>query len=70
MIILNCDLYLNNKGNVMEQMEIIQEMLDKAKEHNLGMECLVSLINNVTPSFFTDEDLSNACENALLDWDI
>lgn len=54
----------------MEQMEIIQNMLNKAKEHNLEMECLVSLINGVTPAFFTDKDLQESCENALLDWDI
>ena len=34
------------------------------------MECLISLINNVTDGKLSDEDLSQACQEALLDWDI
>jgi len=54
----------------MEQAEIIQAMLDDAKKHSLEMECLISLINNVTDGKLSDEDLSQACQEALLDWDI
>ncbi len=54
----------------MEQSEIINDLLCRAKEHNLEIECLLSLISNITEPFFTDEDLSQACEEALLSWDI
>ena len=52
----------------MEQAIILQAMLDKAKEHNLEMECLISLINDLIG--VTDEELQQACENALCSWDI
>ena len=52
----------------MEQMEIIQNMLDQAKKHNLEMECIVSLINGLIG--VTDKELEQACENALGEWDI
>lgn len=54
----------------MEQMTILQTMLDKAKEHNLEMECLVSLINEITDESFSLRQLTNACEHALCEWDI
>ena len=54
----------------MEQAEILQAMLDDAKVHSLEIECLLSLVNNITNGKLTDEDLSQACEEALLDWDI
>ena len=52
----------------MEQMAILQEMLDKAKEHNLEMECLLSLINGLVG--LTDDELQQACSVALAEWDI
>ncbi len=54
----------------MEQAEIIQGMLNSAKHHDLEMECIISLINNLTDGKLSDDDLSLACEEALLDWDI
>ena len=52
----------------MEQMAILQNMLDRAKPHNLEMECLVSLINGLVG--VTDKELEDACEQALCGWDI
>ena len=52
----------------MEQAEIIQNMLDEAKDHNLEMECIISMINNLI--VITDDELKLACEDALNDWDI
>ena len=54
----------------MEQAIIIQTMLDKAKAHNMEMECLLSLVNEITDKSFTLRDLSNACEHALCEWEI
>jgi hypothetical protein len=54
----------------MEQMIILQTMLDKAKKYNLEMECLVSLINEITDKSLSLQQLSNACEHALCEWDI
>ena len=54
----------------MEQLIILQTMLDKAKEHNLEMECLVALITEITDKSFSLRHLSNACEVALCEWDI
>tara|TARA_R110000850_G_C9586085_1_gene426853 strand:+ start:301 stop:471 length:171 start_codon:yes stop_codon:yes gene_type:complete len=56
----------------MEQMIIIQAMLDNAKtEHyDLSMECLVSMINDITDNKLTLNQLSNACDAALTDWDL
>ena len=56
------------KGKKMEQMKIIQSMLDKAKKHNLEMECIVTMINSLIG--VTDEELENACNDALNEWDI
>jgi len=52
----------------MNQLMILQAMLDKAKVHNLEMECLISLITGLTD--VTDEVLEQACEMALCAWDI
>jgi hypothetical protein len=52
----------------MEQMQIIQNMLDAAKKHNLEMECIISMINDLIG--VTDEELKQACANALNEWDI
>ena len=52
----------------MEQMQIIQNMLNTAKKHNLEMECLVSMINDLIG--VTDGELIQACNNALAEWDI
>lgn len=52
----------------MEQMEIIQKMLDVAKEHNLEMECITSMINHLVG--VTNEELEEACEVALSEWDL
>ncbi len=56
----------------MEQMIILQTMLDRANygKHNLGMECLVSVINKVTDNKLTLVELADACEHALCEWDI
>jgi len=56
----------------MEQMIILQTMLDNAKNRtiDLQMECLVSLINEITDDSFTLRNLSDACEVALNEWDI
>jgi len=54
----------------MEQMIILQTMLDKAKEHNLEMECIISLINEITGNSFSLRQLSNACDVALSEWDL
>ena len=43
-------------------------MLDKAKKHNLEMECIVTMINSLIG--VTDEELENACNDALNEWDI
>lgn len=51
----------------MEQAEIIQDMLETAKVHNLEIEVLISLINNIADD---DLDLAQECEHALLEWDI
>jgi len=34
------------------------------------MECLISLINEITDDSFTLRDLSDACDGALSEWDI
>ena len=52
----------------MEEMAIIQDMLDRAKPHNLEMECIVTLIRSLVG--VTNEELEQACESALSDWDI
>ena len=52
----------------MEQMVIIQNMLDQAKKYNLEMECIISMISHIAN--VSDEELSQACENALGEWDI
>lgn len=56
----------------MEQMIIIQTMLDRAKseDYDLGMECLVSMINDITGNKLTLRQLSDACDSALANWDI
>jgi len=54
----------------MEQMIILQTMLDKAKEYGLEVECLITLIDEITDKSFTLRDLSDACEHALCEWDI
>lgn len=54
----------------MEQMIILQTMLDKAKVHNLEMECLVLLINKITDNKLSLRELSDNCEQALCEWDI
>lgn len=53
----------------MEQFEIIQQLLDAAKPHNLEMECIASMVNNLVP-FITDDQLKDACNQAFYDWDL
>ena len=54
----------------MEWMEILQKMLNDAKEHNLEMECLATLIVRISDDDYTSEDLERDCSIALGDWDI
>ena len=53
----------------MEEMEIINNMLEQAKEHNLEMECLFSMVNLLVGGVDT-EALQQACTGALFEWDI
>ena len=52
----------------MEDMAILQDMIDRAKPHNLEMECLLSLINNLVG--VTSKELEDEYEQALCEWDI
>lgn len=47
-------------------------MLDRAKSDNydLGMECLVSMINSINDNKLTLKQLSDACDAALCEWDL
>jgi len=53
----------------MEQFEIIQQLLDAAKPHNLEMECIVAMVNSLKP-FITEEELKRACDDAFNSWDL
>ena len=55
--------------NRMEEMEIINNMLEQAKEHNLEMECLFSMVNLLVGGVDI-EALQQACTGALYEWDI
>ena len=51
-------------------MQIIQEMLDQAKKHNLEMECLITMVRAIAYNKLTDNRLDMACQRALVEWDI
>ena len=62
-----------------EQTEIelhgISHMLKNAKEHNLQVECVWSLIHEIINKAkecenVTSESIADSCEHALLQWDI
>jgi hypothetical protein len=57
---------------MMEQMIIIQTMLDRANtgDYDLGMECVVSLINEITDNKLTLSQLADACAVAMNEWDV
>lgn len=52
----------------MDKFVILQAMLDKAGDYDLKMEVLVSLINDI--SNLSGDQLQDACERALIEWDI
>lgn len=47
------------------QLEIVQEMLDKADKHGLSAEVIWSAINDDS-----SDSIEDKCKNALLEWDI
>jgi len=53
----------------MKQFEIIQELLEQARPHNLELECIVTMINFLVP-FATEDDLKKACDEAFCQWDL
>lgn len=52
----------------MDKLKILQKMIDAAGKHNLQMEVLMSLINDI--SRLSKEELESACNRALIEWDI
>lgn len=53
----------------MEEFEVIQQLLDKAKPHKLEMECLVTMVSFLVPHL-TIEQLQAACDEAFCQWDL
>ena len=51
--------------------EVLQSMMDKADKHNLKLECLITLINNISGDISGQPlDLEQECSNDLVEWDV
>ncbi len=69
---LNHETNRENTMDKLEELSAISKMLNTAKEHNLEVECVWSALNDIATidRDITEEDIVQACANALNEWDI